>query len=350
MKCACDFDNDSNAKFCGRCGSPLPVPEAGTEAPPARQQTRSTGGDPRARSVLRSNLRTGAILVVLVGAWVGYYFFLRTDPVTDGERAAAEFCRCARESRTTYSSTMKEYLAGFDGRHFKRQRAAREALTAMLAPANTKREECHKRAEVRMSELKERYLADKEQLEKYEYALMARRKDCSTIADTTELEALTADVESKINGISDLESDVNSALAAEYGAKYRVVTDQDRKWDKHEFDTFVIPEREKFEYYPYIVKGDFDGDKVSDLAAEVVNTENNYHRLAVVWGGSHRLSFYDGQLCSALSFAPANEWKSHWEEAAVTLAADAIMVSCYEKSAWLLYWTGRGFAQYWISD
>lgn len=149
---------------------------------------------------------------------------------------------------------------------------------------------------------------------------------------------------------ANLESVMNAALSSEFGHKYRVVTDNDSGLSEYDFDNFVAPARKKFPYYPYIVIGDFDGDKVSDLAAEVRNTENGYERLAVLWGSSSKLTFYDGQLCSAISFLPANEWRSHWEEAAITLPADAIQVTCFEKSAWLLYWDGRAFQQYWLSD
>jgi hypothetical protein len=149
---------------------------------------------------------------------------------------------------------------------------------------------------------------------------------------------------------SDPESRMNAALATEFGTRYRVVTDDETKWDKYVFDTFIKPERQKFKYYPFLVIGDFDGDKISDLAALVRNTDNNYLRLAVLWGSSGRLTFYDGQLCEGIAFTPANEWKSHWEKAAITLPADAITVHCFEKSSWLLYWNGRSFQQYWMTD
>jgi hypothetical protein len=143
---------------------------------------------------------------------------------------------------------------------------------------------------------------------------------------------------------------MNAALASAFGVRYRVMTDDESHWDKYVFDTFIKPRREKSKYYPFIVIGDFDGDKVSDVAALVRNTDNNYLRLGVLWGRSGELTFYDGQLCEGISFTPANEWKSHWEKAAITLPSDAITVICYEKSSWLLYWNGRAFQQYWMTD
>lgn len=155
---------------------------------------------------------------------------------------------------------------------------------------------------------------------------------------------------SSFNARSNLEGVMNAALSSEYGDKYRVITDADSSWNQYEVENFITPRRKKFSYYPFIAIGDFDGDKVSDLAAQVRNTENSYERLAVLWGVSNKLTFYDGQLCSAISFIPANEWRSGWEEAAIKLPADAIQVTCFEKSAWLLYWDGQTFQQYWMSD
>lgn len=152
------------------------------------------------------------------------------------------------------------------------------------------------------------------------------------------------------NDTQDLESHINDLLENKYNSKYRVVTDNDKNWDKYSFDNFVLPERKKFKYYPYIVKGDFNGDGVSDLAAEIINTENKNTQLAIIWSGNNDLKVYKGQLCSALSFIPASEWKSHWEQGSVYLNADAILVTCYEQSAWILYWDGNSFQQFWMSD
>jgi hypothetical protein len=218
----------------------------------------------------------------------------------------------------------------------------------MLVPANAEADRCRARAQATVEKLRERYVPNMDDAGKFQYALDARRNSC-TDANVAGLQELNRQLFAKYEAIPDLEAEVNAALAAQFGAKYRVVTDKDRGWDAYSFEHFVLPNRKTFEYYPYIVKGDFDGDRVADLAAEVINTENNYHRLAFVWGDG-RLTFYDGQLCSAISFLPANEWKSHWEATAVHLAADAIMVECFEKSAWILYWDGHAFQQYWMSD
>lgn len=350
MKCSCGFDNGQDARFCGKCGLPLGPGDntPNSTAPPtplaAVAVHRADWG-----SASKANIKSALVIVTLLVLWGVYYFLLRHDPVRDGERAAAESCRCASDDNARRAEVTKKYLLSFDGKRFKRREAARDALAAMLTPANVEAEQCRVRAQATLEKLKERYLANREEVGKFQYALDARRNGCVD-ANVAVLQELNRQLFAKYETIPDLEAEVNAVLANQYGAKYRVVADKDRGWDKYEFEHFVLPNRKTFEYYPYIVKGDFDGDKVADLAAEVVNTENNYHRLAFVWGGDKRLTFYDGQLCSAISFLPANEWKSHWEAVAVHLEADAILVECYEKSAWILYWDGRAFQQYWMSD
>ncbi|MFZ1704886.1 MAG: SH3 domain-containing protein [Saprospiraceae bacterium] len=157
-------------------------------------------------------------------------------------------------------------------------------------------------------------------------------------------------VNDKIEGTNNLVEEINAKLASLYNSKYRVVTDNDKNWSKYDFDNFITPERKKFQYFPYIVKGDFNGDGISDLAAEIKNTENNFERLVFIFGGNNLIKFYDGQLCSSISFIPANEWVSHWESGSLKLNADAIIVSCFEKSGWILYWDGNTIKEYWISD
>jgi len=148
----------------------------------------------------------------------------------------------------------------------------------------------------------------------------------------------------------DLVADVNTALSDKYGTAYHVVTDMDINWDKYDLDNFVKPGRKKSEYYPYVVKGDFDGDGTSDLAAVVKNTANGMVQLAIVWGGDKGIQFYNGQICPVISLVTPKEFKSHWQSTPLNLRTDAILVECYEKSAWILYWNGYSFQQYWLSD
>jgi hypothetical protein len=161
-------------------------------------------------------------------------------------------------------------------------------------------------------------------------------------------------LKNKIDGetaeTNNLVEEINAKLASTHNSKYRVVTDIDKNWSKYDFDNIISPERNKFQYFPYIVKGDFNGDGISDLAAQIKNIENNFERLVFIFGGNNETKFYDGQLCSGISFIPANEWKSHWEKGSLKLNADAIIVSCFESSAWILYWDGNSLKEYWMSD
>lgn len=346
MQCACGFTNETEARFCGKCGTALQSSPSHLPSERASATGGVTHTEPPSR---RAGLRTLLLAVIAGAAWGGYYLFLRQDPVRDGERAAAADCECTSALTARQVQALSGYLASFDEKQYKRRQAASDAFRETMDSTDTEYQSCIRDAASKQEELRERYTSDRAELERFHFALQARASTCRDPEANTRSQLLKQ-VGEKQHTIADLEADINEVLIEQAHEEYRVVTDKDRNWDKYEFDNFVTPERFKFSYYPYIVKGDFDGDNVPDLAAEVRNTNNNYTRLALLWGNSKKLTFYDGQLCSALSFVPANEWKSHWEEASVTLAADAIMVTCYEKSAWLLYWNGRSFQQYWMSD
>jgi hypothetical protein len=285
-------------------------------------------------------------VIVLYGL---YYFFLKHGPEKDGKKIAITYCNCGKEKTKQQIKVYKNFIADFDSHKFTRRRLAQTALGTLLNPIYKSYQKCEDKVESDYTKYKERFVTDKEKVEKYEYAVNAQQQICNDEKETI-LSDLKVQFQSKINGIPDLESDINTILANKYGSKYRVIMDDDINWDKYDLENFVVPGRKKFEYYPYIVKGDFNGNGISDLAAIVKNTENNYTRLVIIWGGTNKIKFYDGQLCSAISFIPANEWKSHWEQGTVNLYADAILVECYEKSSWILYWDGYQIQQYWMSD
>lgn len=156
--------------------------------------------------------------------------------------------------------------------------------------------------------------------------------------------------EASKQGLSeDLEAIFNTDMAR-YDARYAVLTDEFSGFSQLQLTEFVIPGRRKFLYYPYLVLGDFDGDKLSDIAAVVRNRINGHERLAVKWGSGRRFTFYDELPCSALSFLPANEWRSAFEQLELTLVTDAIEVQCYDVSSRILYWDGSKFQTYFVAD
>ncbi|MEI2737462.1 MAG: hypothetical protein V9F01_01605 [Chitinophagaceae bacterium] len=74
------------------------------------------------------------------------------------------------------------------------------------------------------------------------------------------------------------EAAVNEALKAVYGNDWHVLNDQEAKWMKDAFDYFIVPKRKEEPNYPYITKGDFNGDSKPDMAAVV--TDANKKRIS----------------------------------------------------------------------
>ncbi|MFZ1561626.1 MAG: zinc-ribbon domain-containing protein [Saprospiraceae bacterium] len=353
---SCGTQVAENLKFCNNCGKPLFIESNPSDAKleeispndiinsetPSKIAERHAGSK-RPKGIGMSVLLFGIILYIL------YYLFLRHDPTTDGKKISIAACKCTTEYTENRINIYLSFIEKFDNHKFEKRREAQSNLDAQLNPHFELFQKCQSKAQSDFIKLKEIYVTNKDQVEKFEYAAKAQLGLCQNSKQEI-LEDLESQLQLKLMGLADLEGDINTILAEKYGTKYRVTTDNDRKWEKYAFENFVTPERKKFEYYPYIVKGDFNGDGNLDLAAEVINTENNYGRLAIIWGKSNAIKFYDGQLCSAISFIPNNEWKSHWESGSVQLQGDAILVTCFEKSAWILYWDGNSFQQYWMSD
>jgi len=155
----------------------------------------------------------------------------------------------------------------------------------------------------------------------------------------------------------DLVAYVNKALSEKYGTTYCVVTDKDIPYDKYYIDNYLIPGRKKNKYYPYIVKGDFDGDGKPDIAAVVKYTTSRHSRehglhtwLAVVWGDEKGVKVYQDQEVSAISLIKYEEVKKRFGDIPLKFRADAIDDEVWEKYDNILYWNGYSFETYHVGD
>jgi hypothetical protein len=254
-----------------------------------------------------------------------------------------------REETEQRIKVYKNFIATFDSYKFKRRAVAQRTLDSLLKSVGIIAQQCRDSVKADYVKFKEKYITDKESAEKYDYAVNAQQQLCKN--EEQVIMALDTQVQTKFYDIGDLEANINIILANKYGSKYHVVTDRDMNWGKFDFKNFVIPARKKFEYYPYIVKGDFNGDGISDLAAQVKDIENNRIILMAIWGDMS-ITFIDKQLGSglAISYFSPNKLESHWEQSSITLKYDAIGVELYEASFYVLYWNGKSFQSYQLTD
>lgn len=147
-------------------------------------------------------------------------------------------------------------------------------------------------------------------------------------------------------GPSAIVAEINGLLADKFGGTLTVITDADANWMKDEFDYFITPKRKQDPDYPYISRGDFNGDGHPDAAALVKTKDKAEYQLAIIFGApldKHRVLFWkeDIDVC-AVSTYPKGELQGI-DQPKVNMKGDGINVEYYEKASFVVYWDGKKF-------
>lgn len=158
---------------------------------------------------------------------------------------------------------------------------------------------------------------------------------------------------STVTGPSESVTLINSLLTDKFGGTLRVVTDTDANWPKDVFDYFIAPKRKENPDYPYVAKGDFNGDRQEDAAALIKTQGKAAYQLAILFGSpldKHRVSFWkeDIDIC-AISGYPKGELQGI-DEPEVAMKGDGILVEFYEKAMFVVYWDGKKFKRTYTGD
>ena len=157
---------------------------------------------------LKSNFDTFAwlkknknIVIGVVGACIllygVYYFFLRHDPVKDGQNAAASICDCSKQQNEQLIACYKKFIADFTSYKFSGRQEARTKLESLVQPITNLYRECYDKNQQKLEQKKGRYITDQEQMGKFEYAFNAQNGICSS--NSNELNSLNTEVANKIN-------------------------------------------------------------------------------------------------------------------------------------------------------
>ncbi len=152
---------------------------------------------------------------------------------------------------------------------------------------------------------------------------------------------------------SAMANEINGLLKEKFGGSLVVVNDSMAKWPKDEFDYFIASKRKEQPDYPYISKGDFNGDGQQDAAALVKDTGKEKYQVAVIFGAPldpNRIMFWteDIDIC-ALSTYPKGPLEG-MDTGKVNMKGDGIGIEYYEKSSFVLYWNGSAFKRAWTGD
>jgi hypothetical protein len=148
---------------------------------------------------------------------------------------------------------------------------------------------------------------------------------------------------------SEMAIDLNVRLQAEGFGDWTVVNDSVANWPKDMFDYFISGKRQADVDYPYITKGEFNGDSLPDWAALVTNKAGDFHKVAIFLHNRKVQMWDDDVRGAALSTYPKTELGDIYGKT-IQMKAQGINLEFFEKSSWVLYWDGNKFRKAWTGD
>ena len=152
---------------------------------------------------------------------------------------------------------------------------------------------------------------------------------------------------------SPLEQPLNEALKKVYGNDWHILNDQEAKWMKDAFDYFIVPKRKVDPNYPYITRGDFNGDNKPDIASAVTASIKKKFRIAIFLGQDNiKIWDEDIMIDAALSTIPKStiEGMDGEKTKKIKLKGDGINVEYFEKASFVIYWSGTDFKRIQTGD
>lgn len=290
--------------------------------------------------------------VIIIGLGV-YYFFIRHDPTRDGKRVATAQWNCYKNYVFEKNNIVNEFIDKFESYKFTNRQKAKAMLDTLMLPTERQYKRNSEKTIARYEELKKRFAVDNDQTYKFEYAFNAQNEICRYDSNYNVASILDNALE-KIKTIEGLTEKLDKILKRKFGRKYSVLTDEISRPDEYDMSIIRV-EREKDEYYPYILEGDLNGDRVKDYAALVKNNHETRYReshIAIIWGNDNSIEISD-EACSAISLFKGDrtlqspQLDGEEKVDSVILKTDAIQVECFGKSSWVLYWDGASFKKIW---
>ena len=149
------------------------------------------------------------------------------------------------------------------------------------------------------------------------------------------------------------ETRVNEFLRSRPGRKWHVVTDKQAAWDKQDLEYYLTAGRKKDPNYPFIIKGDFNGDNKMDYAALVTNDKIYYDalvtRVAILPAeGSVVLIDENSFNKTVLTAVPKSSMIEGYDGTfdttkKVKVKYDAIDVNNHDGGGYYIYWDGTEF-------
>jgi SH3-like domain-containing protein len=195
-----EFDERKQTILNREANSPLPMKKANME-----KKTPAVPSKPFSEQIapllgwMKTNKKPLFIgISALLILFLGYKFFLKSDPEADGRTAAKAECGCKTENNKAIITAYDAFLNGFQGFGLKSRTDAQKKLQEIVEQNTKSVLECEEKAKGKYNSLKETYILQSEGLSEFENAYTAQKEVC-TVEKEAEKNQKVAEVSKKID-------------------------------------------------------------------------------------------------------------------------------------------------------
>ncbi len=154
------------------------------------------------RKIILKNKMVIVIVSVIAVCGIVLWLIFKADPESDAKKAASTYCNC---SVKYYDGTIKadqDFVSSFSPNHFKNRQEARNKIQELQNAVVALSTDCNGKAQVNYTEKRNKYLADEEQLKKFDFTYNSLLGTCNP-GDQSKVISLNAEIENKISTIND---------------------------------------------------------------------------------------------------------------------------------------------------
>jgi hypothetical protein len=142
------------------------------------------------------------VLSICAVLWVAWYLILKPNPVKDAKNAAAAYCDCSTKYIDAIIAADEEFIKSFNNYSFNKRQEARNKLQELQNKVISEFANCNNFANQKYNEKRNKFIANKELLKKFDFAYSAQSSSCKP-SNQSKLTPLYSDIEAKIVSIKD---------------------------------------------------------------------------------------------------------------------------------------------------
>lgn len=162
---------------------------------------------------LKTNMRIVAgVLAVLLILVLVYFFFLKHNPLKDAKRISAAYCDCTEQYYEGLIGIKDNYINNFSSFNFQKRFEARDKLVELQKPVEAAYAECNNRVNAKYSKLRERFISDEANLEKFDLMYNELQENCNPPNQAKMFET-SNEIEGIISSVKDPGPDIEEIKA-----------------------------------------------------------------------------------------------------------------------------------------